>query len=131
MNFCKSKLPADKRDGFIEKFRRRTYTSGKNITMMGKPSGRLFLINSNTCSRKCCFVSLPLFALMLRLLYVRRKQFFYVNHIVFSIHLYCGTFIIILAGITEFAGKCVNLGTEWIGFAVYAGRILLLVQIHA
>lgn len=43
------------------------------------------------------FVSLPLFALMLQLLYVRRKKFYYVNHVIFTIHLYCGTFIIILA----------------------------------
>ena len=44
------------------------------------------------------FVSLPLFALVLQLLYVRKKNFFYVNHVVYAIHLYCGTFIIILAG---------------------------------
>ena len=41
------------------------------------------------------FVSLPLFALMLQMLYARRKKFYYVNHVVFTIHLYCGTFIII------------------------------------
>jgi hypothetical protein len=44
------------------------------------------------------FVSLPLFALMLKLLYVRRKKFYYVNHVIFTIHLYCATFIIILFG---------------------------------
>jgi hypothetical protein len=44
------------------------------------------------------FVSLPLFAFLLKLLYVRRKQFYYVNHVIYAIHLYCGTFILILAG---------------------------------
>ena len=43
------------------------------------------------------FVSLPFFALILQLLYVRRKQLYYVNHVVFTLHLYCGTFILILA----------------------------------
>ncbi|MEI8074655.1 MAG: DUF3667 domain-containing protein, partial [Bacteroidota bacterium] len=43
------------------------------------------------------FVSLPFFALILQLLYVRRKQIYYVNHVVFTFHLYCGTFILILA----------------------------------
>ena len=43
------------------------------------------------------FVSLPIFALLLQLLYIRRKNFYYVNHVVFTIHLYCGTFIILLA----------------------------------
>lgn len=42
------------------------------------------------------FVSLPIFALFLTLLYVRRKELFYVNHVVFTIHLYCATFILIL-----------------------------------
>jgi hypothetical protein len=45
------------------------------------------------------FVSLPFFALILQLLYVRRKQLYYVNHVVFTIHLYCGTFILILASL--------------------------------
>ena len=39
------------------------------------------------------FVSLPLFALILRLLYIRRKQFYYVSHFIFSIHLYVFLFI--------------------------------------
>jgi hypothetical protein len=34
------------------------------------------------------FISLPLLALILRLMYVRRRQFYYVSHIIFSIHLY-------------------------------------------
>lgn len=45
------------------------------------------------------FVSLPLFALALSLLYVRRKQFYYVNHVVFTIHLYCAIFIMILGAL--------------------------------
>ena len=42
------------------------------------------------------FVSLPLFALILFLLYARRDRFYYVNHVVYTIHLYCATFIILL-----------------------------------
>lgn len=45
------------------------------------------------------FVSLPLFALFLTLLYIRRKELFYVNHVVFTIHLYCATFILILCSL--------------------------------
>ena len=63
------------------------------------------------------FVSLPLFALMLQLLYVRKKSFFYVNHVVYAIHLYCGTFIIILAGILmDYLAKSLGYGEQgWIG----------------
>ncbi len=45
------------------------------------------------------FVSLPLFALFLSLLYIRRKELYYVNHVVFTIHLYCATFILILGSL--------------------------------
>lgn len=42
------------------------------------------------------FVSLPLYALFLMLLYIRRKQFYYVDHGLFLIHLYVFTFIFLL-----------------------------------
>ena len=42
------------------------------------------------------FVSLPLYALFLKLLYIRRRQFYYVDHGIFLIHLYIFTFIILL-----------------------------------
>lgn len=43
------------------------------------------------------FTSLPLFALLLQLLYVRRRQqYLYVDHLVYTIHLYCATFILTL-----------------------------------
>ncbi|MBK7290010.1 MAG: DUF3667 domain-containing protein [Chitinophagaceae bacterium] len=43
------------------------------------------------------FVSLPLFALILRLVYIRRKQFYFADHGIFTIHLYIFTFIVLLA----------------------------------
>ncbi|MEO7924155.1 MAG: DUF3667 domain-containing protein [Chitinophagaceae bacterium] len=43
------------------------------------------------------FISLPLFALILRLVYVRRKQFYFADHGVFTIHLYVFSFLILLA----------------------------------
>ncbi len=39
------------------------------------------------------FISLPLFALILQLLYIRRKQFYYANHIIYTVHLYCALFV--------------------------------------
>ena len=39
------------------------------------------------------WISLPLLALVLKLMYIRRKQFYYVSHIIFSIHLYVFLFI--------------------------------------
>jgi hypothetical protein len=42
------------------------------------------------------FVSLPLYALFLKLLYVRRKQFYFADHGIFLIHLYVFTFLFLL-----------------------------------
>jgi hypothetical protein len=46
------------------------------------------------------FLSLPLIALLLRLLYVRRKQFYYVSHGIFTIHYYCLVFLALLLAYT-------------------------------
>ncbi len=42
------------------------------------------------------FITLPLMALILQLLFGRLKHFFYVNHIIFIINLYIGVYLIIL-----------------------------------
>lgn len=39
------------------------------------------------------FILLPFFALILKLLYSRKKEYYYVNHSIFSIHFYIFTFI--------------------------------------
>jgi magnesium-transporting ATPase (P-type) len=71
---------------------------------------------------KILFFSLPFFALILRLLYVRRKQYFYVDHGIFTIHLYCATFILML--ICVLLGQLSNLvKEEW---AEILSEILIL-----
>ena len=42
------------------------------------------------------FISLPLFAFILKLVYIRRKQFYFADHAVFNIHLYVFTFILLM-----------------------------------
>jgi hypothetical protein len=42
------------------------------------------------------FISLPLFALILKLLYIRRKEYYYASHEIFSVHLYVFIFIMLL-----------------------------------
>lgn len=39
------------------------------------------------------FLSLPLYAFFLFVLYNRQKKYYYVNHAIFGIHVYCATFI--------------------------------------
>ena len=42
------------------------------------------------------FVLLPLFAMILKLVYIRKKEFYYVDHIIFTIHFYIFTFLAML-----------------------------------
>ncbi|MFL9483305.1 DUF3667 domain-containing protein [Chitinophagaceae bacterium LWZ2-11] len=66
------------------------------------------------------FVSLPLFALILQLLYVRRPQFYYVNHLIFSVHLYCAMFLLMLVQILlgTLADRPHFGWVSWIEFAI-------------
>jgi len=45
------------------------------------------------------FISLPLFALLLYLLYWSHKQYFYSDHVVYTLHLYCAFFIFIFSSL--------------------------------
>lgn len=50
------------------------------------------------------FISLPLFALLLKLLFIKKKKLYYVDHILYSVHLYSAMFILqfILLAISHF-----------------------------
>jgi Protein of unknown function (DUF3667) len=64
---------------------------------------------------KMLFISLPIFALLLKLLYVRRKQFYYVDHGIFAIHLYIFSFLILLIYFL-FSQIQTHTGWTWIGW---------------
>jgi hypothetical protein len=110
-------LPKDKRDGYIHsKFRRQNIHLQEKYKNDDKAIWTAIFDKFKHLFPQMLFASLPLFALMLRLLYVRRKKFFYVNHIIFSIHLYCGTFIIILISLLfTYLVSLIQPGAQWPG----------------
>ncbi|MEO8172552.1 MAG: DUF3667 domain-containing protein [Sediminibacterium sp.] len=110
-------LPPAKRDGYIHsKFRRQNIHLREKYKNDDKQIWTAVFDKFKHLFPQMFFVSLPLFALMLRLLYVRRKKFFYVNHVVFSIHLYCGTFIIILIGLlVAYLFQLIKVNSDWPG----------------
>lgn len=71
---------------------------------------------------KIMFISLPFFALFLQLFYLRRKNYYYVAHAIFSIHFYIFTYINLLLIIL--LGLVVHV--EYLGWVKYI-RILLCV----
>jgi Protein of unknown function (DUF3667) len=58
--------------------------------------GNEFLQKSLHAIPQALFITLPFFALVLKLLYVRRKKYYYVSHLIFSIHLYIFIYLNIL-----------------------------------
>ena len=91
------KLPKNQRDGWFKRIMR-----GKEIHIRTtyRENGPAFLqdVLNNFIHQfpKLFFISLPIFALILKLLYIRRKQFFYTDHAIFTIHLYIFSYIFFL-----------------------------------
>jgi hypothetical protein len=90
-------LPKEKKDGWFMTLLYRKVI-GINERYKGKEKSLMAdIINKFLHSFPyLLFVSLPLYALFLKLLYIRRKQFYFADHGVFLIHLYVFTFIFML-----------------------------------
>lgn len=90
-------LPPDERDGWFERLLQR-----QNLRLKEKygndPGNATNKLISSFLHKLpyLLFVSLPLFALILKLLYLRRKQFYYADHGIFSIYHYIFSFILLL-----------------------------------
>ena len=101
---AQNSLPAKDRDNWLQKM-----TIKKLIQLQSKYNYndneffKTFFEKFRHSFPQLLFVSLPLFALLLKLLYVRRKKFYYVNHLIYAIHLYCAMFILlfIILGLSQ------------------------------
>ena len=97
-------LPADKRDGFIEQsFMRKNFELEQKYHGDQKAIQNAVIDNFFHSFPSILFTSLPLFAFVLYLLYSRRKQYFYSDHLVYTIHLYCAIFIILFISMVSSA----------------------------
>ena len=91
------KLPLDKRDGWLIKKINYRIIELKN--KYNNDAGKIMtaiLHKFRHSFSQLLFLSLPFFAILLKLLYIRQKQFYYVNHLIVTIHLYCAAFILLL-----------------------------------
>ena len=90
-------LPVDKKDGWLKK--KITLRIISIEQRFDKERGEFIRELANNFIHnfpKMLFISLPVFALLLKLLYIRRKRFYYVDHGIFAIHLYIFSFLILL-----------------------------------
>jgi hypothetical protein len=109
-----SQLAPEKRDGVIKRLlKRKNIEIGERYEAEGPAMLKEWLGVFAHNFPKLLFFSLPAFALLLKLLYVRRKQFYYVDHGIFAIHLYIFTFLILLLFILVREIRSVS-GWSWI-----------------
>ncbi len=93
-------LPAAKKDGWLK---RRFITKGLVATRnigKGREGFNTYLEAFLHKLPYFLFVSLPFFALLLKLLYVRRKNIYYSDHAVFTFYHYIFSFILLLVAIS-------------------------------
>jgi hypothetical protein len=90
-------LPDSLRDGWLTRLAKRRIILTKQVYGHDKERYKeRFKENFIHSFPKILFFSLPFFALILNMLYFRHKQYYYVDHGIFTIHLYCANFILIL-----------------------------------
>lgn len=93
---AQAKLPKAQQDNWIT-----TKINNKNIDIQQKYKGNNAEILNAIAEQfqhqfsKILYISLPLFAFFLWLLYYRNKNIYFVDHLIFSIHTYCAFFIIL------------------------------------
>ena len=115
-------LPKEDRDGWLL---RRLIKKGIDINeaLQENPDEALNKFLESLLHRLpyMLFISLPLFALILKLVYIRRKQFYFSDHGVFTIHLYVFSFLLLMVifGISKLV-KITGVGDlEWINVALF------------
>ncbi len=90
-------LPVEVRDGTLKRlWNKRAYSLNEKYKGDNKQAIKGMIDAFLHRLPYMLFVSLPFFALILKLLYVRRKDFYYADHGIFSIHHYVLSFIILL-----------------------------------
>ncbi|MDB5190633.1 MAG: hypothetical protein JWQ96_196 [Segetibacter sp.] len=89
-------LPLNKRDGWLKR-----QIETKKLQLFDKYGNDYSKIISALLDKffhlfpQILFVSLPLFAMQMKLLYIRRRQYYYADHGIYAVHLYCAMFILI------------------------------------
>ena len=113
-------LPKDERDNWLQRRTAvRSIELGKRLNKDEDQFWKDLLTSFIHTFPYLLFVSLPLYALWLKLLYVRRKKYYYVDHVIFLVYLYIFTFIfgLIFIAIDELEDKG---KWEWLDWLILA-----------
>jgi hypothetical protein len=89
--------PPEKRDGLLKRlWNKKAIQLNEKYNRDPQNAAKTFVNALLHTLPYLLFVSLPFFALILKLLYIRRKKFYYADHGIFSVHHYILSFILLL-----------------------------------
>jgi hypothetical protein len=115
-------LPESLRDGWFKHKLMRQLVLSQEEFMRDKQRYKERLVENLYHSfPKILFWSLPFFALILNALYFRHRQYLYVDHGIFAIHVYCATFVLLLFALL--LGQLSNL-VHWEWFKTAMGLLI-------
>jgi len=95
-NASQQKLPESKRDNWID-----AVIKKKGIEINEKYNGDKLKIGKALIEKfehyfsRMLYISLPIFAFFIWVLYRRNKNHYFVDHVIFSIHIYCAFYIVL------------------------------------
>lgn len=114
-------LPAEKRDNWVSRVVSRQGLKLNEKYRSGDKVGNILLDSFLHRLPYLLFASLPFFALILKLLYVRRKQFYYSDHAVFTLYHYIFSFILLLlvVGLDKLE--------DWTGWSIFNFLMAVLI----
>jgi hypothetical protein len=127
-------LPDSLRDGWFTRVMKRKFIAvGEEYHKDKKSFQEHFAENFFHSFPKILFWSLPFFALILNMLNFRHKQYYYVDHGIFTIHVYCANFILILIMVLlSRLGDWLQWG--WLqviaGFLIFAICLYMLIYLY-
>jgi len=113
--------------------RRKVTYRGIELAQKYGPNKKLFIANFveklQHSIPQMLFVLLPLFALILKILYVRHGHFYYTEHAIFTLHFYIFSFIVMLL-IFGIAKVDALPGLTWMGYINFALFICILFYLY-
>lgn len=93
------RLPANQRDGIFIHWLKKKIAQANGLSQNGNSFENFIKESFSSIIPKMMFVSLPLFAFLLYILYRRKRLWGYTEHAILTLHLFSASFLIILANI--------------------------------
>jgi hypothetical protein len=95
-NAAQQKLPSSKKDNWLDaELKKKSFELNEKYGGDNLKIGKALVEKFENYFSRMLYISLPIFAFFIWVLYRRNKNHFFVDHIIFSIHIYCAFYIIL------------------------------------